>query len=102
MKRLKREAEDELEYHPPIQAELDSILKRLIEHEDDTATRLVYADMLDYEGEHEEADRQRKWPAAKQWLVRFSKAFSYSDLIEFGHRAVNGSNSVVRTQCRQT
>jgi uncharacterized protein (TIGR02996 family) len=46
-------------------------LKLLDANEDDTTTRLVYADWLDERGEHEEADRQRKWPAAKAWLVRF-------------------------------
>ena len=49
----------------------EAFLKALAENEDDTTTRLVYADWLDEQGEHEEADRQRKWPAAKEWLVRF-------------------------------
>src|SRR5205814_1124014 len=48
----------------------NAFLKALAKNEDDTATRLVYADWLDEHGEHEEADRQRKWPAAKEWLVR--------------------------------
>jgi uncharacterized protein (TIGR02996 family) len=51
--------------------ERDSFLKALEENEDDTPTRLVYADWLDEHGEHEEADRQRKWPAAKAWLREF-------------------------------
>ena len=89
MARPNREFKDELDYHVLSRAERESILKRLVEHEDDTATRLVYADLLDDQGEHEEADRQRKWPAAKQWLVRFSKSFSYEALIDFGHRVVN-------------
>ena len=93
MKRPPREAKDELDYLVLSRAEQESILKRLVEHEDDTATRLVYADILDDQGEHEEADRQRKWPAAKQWLVRFSRAFSYEELIEFGHRVVSEKNS---------
>lgn len=38
-------------------------------NENDTAARLEYADLLDELGEHEEADRMRKWPAAKTWLV---------------------------------
>lgn len=51
--------------------ERDAFLAALSANEDDTTTRLVYADWLDEQGEHEEADRQRKWPAAKEWLVRF-------------------------------
>lgn len=51
--------------------ERDAFLKALAEDEDDTTTRIVYADWLDEQGEHEEADRQRKWPVAKAWLVRF-------------------------------
>jgi hypothetical protein len=47
-----------------------------VENEEDTPTRLVYADWLDERGEHEEADRQRKWPAAKEWLVRFCRDHS--------------------------
>ena len=72
----------------------DAFLKALADNEDDTPTRLVYADWLDEQGEHEEADRQRKWPAAKEWLVQFCKEnstspceeFSYESLIEFGRR----------------
>lgn len=48
-------------------------LKALAENEDDVSTRLVYADWLDDSGEHEEADRQRKWPAAKAWLKEFAR-----------------------------
>ncbi len=51
--------------------EQDDFLAVLAEDEDDTPTRLVYSDWLDEHGQHEEADRQRKWPAAKQWLVDF-------------------------------
>jgi uncharacterized protein (TIGR02996 family) len=97
MKRPDREAKDELDYHVLSRAERELILKRLVENEDDTAIRLVYADLLDDEGEHEEADRQRQWSAAKQWLVRFSKSFSYEELMEFGHRAVNETNSSQKT-----
>jgi uncharacterized protein (TIGR02996 family) len=49
----------------------DAFLQALTENEDDTTTRLVYADWLDERGQHEEADRQRKWPAAKDWLREF-------------------------------
>ena len=55
-------------------SERDAFLKLLAENEDDTTARLVYADWLDEQGEHEEADRQRKWPAAKEWLVKFCQA----------------------------
>jgi uncharacterized protein (TIGR02996 family) len=72
----------------------DAFLKALAENENDTTTRLVFADWLDEQGEHEEADRQRKWPAAKEWLVRLCnedasyRPFSYEELIEFGRRVV--------------
>ena len=48
-----------------------SFLKELEKNEDDTPLRLVYADWLEDHGEAEEAERQRMWPAAKQWLVKF-------------------------------
>jgi uncharacterized protein (TIGR02996 family) len=79
----------------------DAFLKMLAQDEDDTTTRLVYADWLDEQGEHEEADRQRKWPAAKEWLVRFCRVnnpaddqdpdewfISYETLLELGRSAV--------------
>jgi uncharacterized protein (TIGR02996 family) len=58
----------------------DAFLKALSENEDDTTTRLVYADWLDDQGEHEEADRQRQWPASKEWLLNFAH----------GHEAFGG------------
>jgi uncharacterized protein (TIGR02996 family) len=73
-------------------------LKMLAENEDDTATRLVYADWLDDHGEHEEADLQRKWPAAKEWLVRLSKEcsryqeVSSAELLEFGRQVAKDEN----------
>lgn len=82
--------------------ERDGFLKLLAENEDDTTTRLVYADWLDDRGEHEEADRQRKWPAAKEWLVTFfrdndggdyyGELTSYEQLIELGGVAVKEAN----------
>jgi uncharacterized protein (TIGR02996 family) len=81
----------------------DSFLKALADNEDDTSVRLIYADWLDDQGEHEEADRQRKWPAAKEWLVRFGKeasgyeAVSYEGLIEFGRRVAKEESSSGRT-----
>lgn len=77
-------------------------LKLLAENEDDTITRLVYADWLDDRGEHEEADRHRKWPAAKQWLVSFFRDHdggdyhgglnTFAQLIELGRVAVAESH----------
>ncbi len=46
-----------------------AFVKQLKDNEDDEATRLVYADFLDEQGEVEEADRQRKWKASKDWIV---------------------------------
>jgi uncharacterized protein (TIGR02996 family) len=40
---------------------------------DDELPRLVYADWLDEHGEHEEADRQRKYVASERWLRAFAK-----------------------------
>lgn len=48
-------------------------LTALAGNEDDIPIRLLYADWLDDRGEHEEADRQRKWPAAKAWLWDFAR-----------------------------
>jgi uncharacterized protein (TIGR02996 family) len=82
-------------------SERDAFLKALAKNEDDTTTRLVYADWLDEQGEHEEADRQRKWPAAKEWLVKLCEAnnpsdeqdpdewfISYETLLELGQEAI--------------
>lgn len=52
-------------------SEREAFLKALAENPDDVATRLVFADWLDEQGEHEEGDRQRKWVAAREWLVKF-------------------------------
>lgn len=49
-----------------------AFLDTLTANEDDTATRWIYADWLDEQNEHEEADRMRKWPAAKAWMVEFA------------------------------
>jgi uncharacterized protein (TIGR02996 family) len=80
--------------------ERDTFLRALADNEDDTMTRLVFADWLEERGEHEEADRQRKWPAAKEWLVRFCRdhnppddedseewVISYEQLLELGREA---------------
>jgi uncharacterized protein (TIGR02996 family) len=81
--------------------EQDEFLQVLAENEDDTALRLFYADWLDEHGLHEEADRQRKWPAAKEWFVKFCRehnpapavesdvrAISREELIDIGRRAI--------------
>jgi uncharacterized protein (TIGR02996 family) len=60
----------------------NAFLKALEDNEDDTMTRLVYADWLDDRGEHEEADRQRKWPAAKAWLVQLCRDHNPPDANE--------------------
>ncbi len=39
---------------------------------DDELPRLVYADWLDENGEHEEADRQRRYMPAERWLMGFA------------------------------
>jgi uncharacterized protein (TIGR02996 family) len=79
-------------------SERDAFLKILADNEDDTTARLVFADWLDEHGEHEEADRHRKWPAAKEWLFRFfqdhdggdylGELNSYEQLIALGRVAV--------------
>jgi uncharacterized protein (TIGR02996 family) len=84
--------------------ERKAFLKALKKNEDDTTTRLVYADWLDERGEHEEADRMRKHDAAKKWLVKFCKKhnppeddpeewyITYADLIELGREAVKNAD----------
>jgi len=49
-------------------------LQTLQADEDDDATRAMYADWLDEQGRHDEAERQRKWPEAKAWLVELLAA----------------------------
>jgi uncharacterized protein (TIGR02996 family) len=81
----------------------DRFLQALAKNEDDTATRLVYADWLDERGEHEEADRQRKWPAAKEWLVKLCDKYNppdayytkitYEELITRGLLAVHDADN---------
>lgn len=80
----------------------DRFLRALAENEDDTTLRVIFADWLDEHGEHEEADRQRKWPAAKDWFVRicqeqnpppeeddpYPSPISCEELIERGREAV--------------
>lgn len=51
--------------------EREQFLKALEANEDDISVRMAFADFLDDSGEHEEADRQRKWPASKAWIIGF-------------------------------
>ena len=46
---------------------------------DDELPRLVYADWLDENGEHEEAERQRKYVPAERWLTRVRRELISSD-----------------------
>ncbi|MCE9607697.1 MAG: TIGR02996 domain-containing protein [Planctomycetia bacterium] len=63
------------------------------ENKDDANLRMVYADWLDEQGEHEEAHRERESLSGKEWLIRFarensrSKTYTYDDLLDFGRRA---------------
>lgn len=50
-------------------SERERFLAALAKNEDDTPVRMAFADWLDERGEHEEANRHRRWPAAKQWIV---------------------------------
>lgn len=52
--------------------EQKAFLSGLEANEDDTDLRMLYADWLEERGEYEEAERQRKWPEAKAWLVEFA------------------------------
>lgn len=88
-------------------SEKERFIKALAANEDDTSTRMIYADWLDQQGEHEEADRQRKWPDAKAWITRFCREnnppgsedysgesdLSYQDLIENGHAVLENGDA---------
>ena len=78
-------------------------LKALEANEDDEATRLVYADWLEENGFDEEAQRQRKWPEAKLWMLEFTRSINHNNqdedphtyeyVMEQGHSIVNGENA---------
>lgn len=51
----------------------EDFLRKITENEDDPVVRLVYADWLQEQGDYDEEERQRKWTAAKQWIVSFCK-----------------------------
>ncbi len=92
-----------------------AFIDALAANEDDTATRLVYADWLEERGDDDEAARQRAWPAAKAWLKDWVRSINYreydddaegdpiptgrreensphtyADAIEAGHAALSG------------
>lgn len=88
----------------------EKFLNALERNEDDIPVRLAYADWLDDQGEHEEADRQRKWPAAKAWIIGFcedhqpagyddSERLTYTYIVNVGLEAAantdqNGETSI--------
>jgi uncharacterized protein (TIGR02996 family) len=53
---------------------------------DDELPRLIFADWLDEHGEHDEADRQRKYVPSARWLRNFARNhsgdFGYDDFEE--------------------
>lgn len=49
-----------------------AFLAALAADEDNETVRFAYADWLDDNDRPEDADRQRRWPAAKAWLVAFA------------------------------
>lgn len=81
-------------------SEREQFLNALKENEDDMLVRLAFADWLDQQGEHEEADRHRKWTASKAWIVGLCEAFqpqdefddfepmTYADIVEMALQAV--------------
>jgi uncharacterized protein (TIGR02996 family) len=89
----------------------EAMEKYLEQNPDDQTARNALVDLLDEEGNHEEAERHRKFPAARKWLQEFAKGCpgyfgedearasysypSYDRLIELGWKAVhNGYGNV--------
>jgi len=62
--------------------EREKFINALQKNEDDTPVRLAFADWLDEQGEHEEADRHRKWPASKAWIIGFCEANQPDDELD--------------------
>ena len=54
--------------------------------------RYVYADWLDEHGEHEEADRQRKYEMANTWMLEFARKLHLDrdELVDAGVRFLEG------------
>jgi uncharacterized protein (TIGR02996 family) len=50
---------------------------------DDELPRLVYADWLDEHGEHEEAERQRRYVPSLRWLKQFASKHEFHWAAEF-------------------
>jgi uncharacterized protein (TIGR02996 family) len=65
----------------------EEFLARVREAPEDELLRSVYADWLDEQGEHEEADRQRKFLPARRWLREFAYELdlTYEALIQAAH-----------------
>jgi uncharacterized protein (TIGR02996 family) len=64
-------------------SECEKFLHALKENEDDVPVRLAFADWLDEQGEHEEADRQRKWTASKAWIIGFCEDHNPEEFDDF-------------------
>lgn len=83
-----------------------AFLAHLAANEDDEVARFVYADWLEERGEYEEAERQRKYPAARRWLLDFADehnlslrdqewhetVIDYDALLALGHEAREGDD----------
>jgi len=86
-------------------SEREALLRAIAANEDDILVRLVFADWLDEHGEHEEAERQRKWSEAKKWLdnickehnagCREGQEFTYDQLLDFGRNASTMTNVII-------
>jgi uncharacterized protein (TIGR02996 family) len=82
-------------------SERDRFLRALEVDEDDATTRRAYADWLDRHGEHGEAERQRRWPGAKAWLVGLAlehnlyaeeaRVIGYEQLLDIGREAASSA-----------
>lgn len=55
---------------------------RLEADEDNLQLRAAYAEWLDSVGLEDQAERQRKWPAAKAWLKKFWEGWENSSLAD--------------------
>ena len=79
-------------------------LEALATNEDNASVRQRYAEWLDTQHEYDEADRQRRWPAAKKWIVEFCEEhgstseydtkLGYEELIAAGLEALGGNRSI--------
>jgi uncharacterized protein (TIGR02996 family) len=86
-------------------SEREAFLRAIAANEEDILVRLVFADWLDDHGEHEEAERQRKWTEAKKWLDDICKVhrarsgggqeFTYDQLLDFGRRVSTMANAEI-------